>query len=152
MDSALSDIGTTRPISKPRGWDPYPNAMRLACAMLYVKDLPRMRDFYLQVLGQKPVNNQSMETWALFHTGGTRFALHAVPPSVSQNIEIASPPKARESNPMKLIFAVDDVLAERNRLQAMGVTMLQPEWQNADEACEAIDPEGNIFQLTSVSP
>jgi predicted enzyme related to lactoylglutathione lyase len=79
---------------------------------------------------------------------GTRFALHAVPAEYPQNIEISSPPKARETSPVKLIFAVDNVPAERNRLEAMGVRMVDRPWQNPAEQCEGIDPEGNIFQIS----
>jgi predicted enzyme related to lactoylglutathione lyase len=52
---------------------------------------------------------------------------------------------------VKLIFAVDDVPAERNRLEALGIAILQRPWQNAADECEGIDPEGNIFQISSVS-
>ena len=127
----------------------YPEAMRLACAMIYVKDLPRMKEFYQQMLGAQPVNTEWKDSWALFDTGGSRFALHAIPAEVAQNIEISSPPKPRETSPVKLIFAVDDVPAERNRLKAMGIAMLQRPWQNAAEECEGVDPEGNIFQISS---
>jgi predicted enzyme related to lactoylglutathione lyase len=51
---------------------------------------------------------------------------------------------------VKLIFAVDDVPAERNRLEAMGIALLQRPWQKPSEACEGIDPEGNIFQISAV--
>jgi predicted enzyme related to lactoylglutathione lyase len=64
-------------------------------------------------------------------------------------MEISSPPKPRETSPVKLIFSVNNVPAERNRIEAMGVTMLRQSWQNAAEECEGIDPEGNIFQISS---
>ena len=125
--------------------------MRLACAVIYVRDFTRMRDLYRQILGVEPVDTQPRDTWALFDTGGTRLALHAIPAEIAQNIDVASPPKARESGPVKLIFAVDNVPAERRRLEAMGMTTLQRPWQGVDEACEVVDPEGNIFQISSVS-
>lgn len=108
-----------------------------------------MKSFYQQMLGAQPVNTEWMDSWALFNAGGARFALHAIPAEIALNIEISSPPKARETSPVKLIFAVDDVPAERNRLEAMGITILQRPWQNAVEECEGIDPEGNIFQISS---
>jgi predicted enzyme related to lactoylglutathione lyase len=51
---------------------------------------------------------------------------------------------------MKLIFAVDSVPAERSRLEAMGITMLQRPWQKPNEACDGVDPEGNVFQISAV--
>ena len=53
----------------------------------------------------------------------------------------------RDQNPVKLIFAVDDLSVERARLEAMGITMLQRSWQEPTESCDCIDPEGNIFQI-----
>jgi predicted enzyme related to lactoylglutathione lyase len=118
--------------------------------MIYVKDFPRMKEFYRQMLGAQPVNTESTDTWALFHANGTRFALHAIPAEYARNIEISSPPKARETSPVKLIFAVDNLPAERNRLEAMGVTMFQRPWQDATQECEGVDPEGNVFQISTV--
>ncbi len=118
--------------------------------MIYVKDFPRMKEFYLQLLGAQPVNTEWTDTWALFDADGTRFALHAISAEYARKIEISSPPRARETSPVKLIFAVDDVPTERNRLEGMGITILQRPWQKATEECEGVDPEGNIFQLSAV--
>jgi catechol 2,3-dioxygenase-like lactoylglutathione lyase family enzyme len=124
--------------------------MRLSCAMIYVKHLPAMKEFYSEMLGSKPVNQEWTDSWAEFDTGGARFALHAIPAEIAQGIEISSPPRPRERNPMKLIFRVEDVRAERARLKSLGITMLDRPWQNPAESCEGIDPEGNIFQISSV--
>ena len=108
-----------------------------------------MKEFYRQMLGTPPVNAEWTDQWALFDAGGTRFALHAIPAEYAQNIEISSPPKARETNPVKLIFAVDNVPKERDRLEALGITVLQRPWQNVAEECEGVDPEGNVFQISA---
>ncbi len=55
----------------------------------------------------------------------------------------------REKSPVKLVFAVADIPAERARLEAMGVTTLQPSWQEPGESCDCVDPEGNIFQIAA---
>jgi predicted enzyme related to lactoylglutathione lyase len=123
--------------------------MRLDCAMLYVKDLPRMKEFYGQMLRSQPVNAEWIETWAVFEAGGARFALHAIPEEHARHVEISSPPRARETSAVKLIFAVDDVPAERSRLEALGITMLQRPWQKANDACDGVDPEGNVFQISA---
>jgi hypothetical protein len=109
-----------------------------------------MKEFYWKMLGAEPVNTEWTDTWALFAADGARFALHAIPEEYARNIEISSPPRARETSPVKLIFGVDNVPVERSRLEAMGITMLQRPWQNAAEECDGVDPEGNIFQISSV--
>ena len=102
-----------------------------------------MREFYGQMLGVKPNTDTWTDTWAEFDAGGVQFALHAIPPEIASQIEITSPPRPRGQNPVKLIFEVDDVDAERARLELLGVTMVQRPWG----AWDGIDPEGNVFGL-----
>jgi predicted enzyme related to lactoylglutathione lyase len=117
--------------------------MRLNSAMVYVKDLPRMRAFYSEMLGVKPSNDTWTDSWTEFDAGGIRFALHAIPPEIANQIEITSPPRVRGQNPVKLIFEVDDVEAERARLELLGTTMVQRPWG----AWDGVDPEGNVFGI-----
>ena len=62
--------------------------------MVYVKDLPRMRAFYGEMLGVKPSNDTWTDSWTEFDAGGVLFALHAIPPEIASQIEITSPPPA----------------------------------------------------------
>jgi predicted enzyme related to lactoylglutathione lyase len=123
--------------------------MKLACSMLYVKDFPRMREFYGNMLRAQPVNTELTDTWALFDLGGSGFALHAIPAEDGGKTGLSSPPPKREQGPVKLIFAVEDLSAERARLEAMGITMLQRSWQESTESCDCVDPEGNILQIAA---
>lgn len=123
--------------------------MRLRAAMLYVKDFNRMKRFYRDLLGVEPSNHQWTDEWAVFETGGIRFALHAIPADIAAKIEIATPPVPREKDVVKLIFEVTDVERERERLESLGIRTLRRVWQKPGQACDAIDPEGNIFQLCS---
>jgi extradiol dioxygenase family protein len=115
--------------------------------MLYVKDLELMRGFYADLLGVQPAH--STDAWVSFDAGGTRFALHAIPADIAVNIEIADPPTPRETVPVKLIFEVKDVEAARRRLESLGIQTLRRSWQRAGEACDLVDPEGNIVQMCS---
>lgn len=117
--------------------------------MLYVKDLERMKRFYSDMLGVKPINQDWTDVWATFDTGGARFALHAIPAEIAKNIAIESPPTPREKDPLKLIFEVKDVESERARLESLGIQILRRPWQKPGEACDAVDPEGNVFQICS---
>jgi hypothetical protein len=83
-------------------------------------------------------------------TGKCSTHLRAIPAEYARNIEISSPPKVRETSPVKLIFAVENVPAERSRLEAMGIRMLVRPWQNANEECEGVDPEGNVFRVSAL--
>jgi len=119
--------------------------------MLYVKDLERMKRFYTEILGAEPTNQDWTDVWATFETGGVQFALHAVPAEIAKDIEIKSPPTAREEGPVKLIFEVKDIESERARLESLGIQVLRRPCQKPGETCDAVDPEGNIFQICSSS-
>jgi len=123
--------------------------MQLRGAMLYVRDLERMTRFYSDMLGIEATIQSWTSTLAIFDTGDVRFALHAIPAGILENIEIACPPVPREHEPVKLIFEVKDVEDERERLEPLGARTLRRPWQQSGEACDAVDPEGNIFQLCS---
>ena len=125
----------------------YDPEMHLNRAMIFVKDLPRMAAFYRDALGLKPIEETRLEDWVEFDTGATRFALHAIPSQIAEQIEIASPPRPRETNPVKLSFEVADVASERRRLEALGVSIVQRPWG----AYDGIDPEGNIFGIDPAS-
>jgi hypothetical protein len=81
--------------------------------------------------------------WIEFETGVARVALHSIPPGIVDQIEISSPPRQRHNNPVKLSFEVDDAALERQRLESLGVTIVQHPWGT----CDGVDPEGNIFGL-----
>ena len=117
--------------------------------MLYVRDLDRMKGFYSDLFGVQPSNHNWTDVWATFDTGGVRFALHQIPEDLARNIEIVSPAVPRENLPVKLVFEVMDVEGERARLESLGIQTLRRPWQEAGKACDAVDPEGNIFQLRS---
>ena len=125
--------------------------MTLECSMLYVKNFALMREFYGEVLQTQPINKEWIDTWALFETGGAGFGLHAITETSSEQIELPSSAPKREQSVVKLIFAVQDVPAERARLEAMGVATLQRSWQEPTESCDCVDPEGNIFQIAARS-
>jgi catechol 2,3-dioxygenase-like lactoylglutathione lyase family enzyme len=115
--------------------------------MLYVKDLPRMRDFYSELFGAKPVNTKWTDNWVRFDVGETSFALHAIPPDIAREIQVS--PAPREKSPAKFIFEVDDVAGERRRLESSEIRIIQRPWQDPLESFEAVDPEGNIFQISN---
>jgi predicted enzyme related to lactoylglutathione lyase len=111
--------------------------------MIYVKDLPKMTAFYNEALGLRRTDDGRFDSWVEFDAGSARFALHAIPEDIAKQIEISSPPKPREKDPVKLFFEVEDVEAERARLASLGVAMVQRPWGSWD----GIDPEGNIFGI-----
>ena len=115
--------------------------MRLHGAMLFVKDLSRMTAFYRDVLSLKPVEETRLDNWVEFKDA--QFSLHAIPAAIAAEIQIESPPRAREQGGPKLTFEVRNVDATLANIEAAGLPLLRRPWG----AIEAVDPEGNVFAL-----
>ena len=117
--------------------------MRFRSAMIFVKDFIRMADFYTNALGLKPVEETRLDNWVEFEAG---FSLHAIPQEIAAGIQISTPPRPREQDPIKLSFEVEDLAQERKRLEALGVTIIERTWGGID----GVDPEGNVFGMTQM--
>lgn len=113
--------------------------MRLAQAILFVNDVARMKQFYRDLLGL-PVLEDG-DGYVRLDAGGSALMLHAIrePPS----------PTPRHDSFVKLAFHTDDVATVRAALQAQGVQMREPHTFGTATFCDGIDPEGNIFQITT---
>ena len=86
--------------------------MNLARTMIFAKDMSKMIAFYRDGLGLRFLEERSNEGWAEFDAGGVLLALHAIPPEIATDLQITTP-KARESTPIKLVFASSDVSEAR---------------------------------------
>jgi len=118
--------------------------MELKRAIIFVTNLLLMTEFYRDKLGLRPILEGATPEWIEFDAGGTRISLHAIPEGIAKEIGTSAAPRVREEMPTKLVFAVADVEAERARLLALGVRMLElKSWG----ACDGVDPEGNVFQI-----
>ena len=116
---------------------------QLSRAVLFVRDLPRMTAFYQDVLGLSPLDDGRTEDWVEFRTGAVTLGLHAMPADIAASCPPETPPRPRETNPLRLDLSVPDVEHEKRRLSALGVTLLTRPWG----ACDLVDPEGNVFGL-----
>jgi predicted enzyme related to lactoylglutathione lyase len=123
--------------------------MKLSCAILFAKDVARLRTFYSDVLRLAVCEAASAGDWVRLEAGGASLALHAIPKSIAEGIVIDDPPRAREGTPIKLAFHADDPEAERTRLVASGVVMRDVRRSGDLVFCDGVDPEGNVFQITN---
>ena len=120
----------------------------LAGSILFARDMEKMARFYRDVLGLEPVpSDYPPEEFLPLCAGAAIVSLHEIPSPYRDGIEIADPPEPRSGTPIKLVFRVDDVLKAREDLIGRGVQMRQPFMEGS--RCDGIDPEGNVFQLTS---
>jgi len=122
--------------------------MRLAEALVFAKDLAKLRTFYHRVLGLAIIEQR--DDFVRLDAGGVTLLLHAIPASYAAEIEIRDPPEARSTTPIKLIFHVDDVRATRDHLRASGAqTRELSELGGGRSTCDCLDPEGNVFRIAN---
>ena len=124
-------------------------SIRLGAVILFAKDLQRLAEFYNEALGLPVIDAPTAPGWLELDAGGVRLALHSIPPRLARQIEITHPPRAREENPAKQVFEVDELDAMRRRLVHHGATMFEPK---SSGICDGLDPEGNVFSLVAVEP
>lgn len=94
--------------------------MRLSRVIVFSKDCASMERFYVEALGLEPVPESRAEGWVELWAGEVTIALHAIPPDIAPEVEISSPPAAREETPLKMVFEVEDPDGVRSRIAACG--------------------------------
>lgn len=119
--------------------------MRMAQTILFVEDVPRMQAFYQGALGLAVLSEEP--GWVQLDAGGVVFALHAIRPGPTS--KRTEPPAERVDASTKLCFHVEDIEAARAALVAAGTRMRQVNRYGDIAFCDGIDPEGNIFQITT---
>jgi catechol 2,3-dioxygenase-like lactoylglutathione lyase family enzyme len=117
--------------------------MKLGQAIMFVNDTARMQGFY-EGLGLRVVDGDAADGFVRLAdpTGGATLALHA-----SKAVGPDGPP--RTATWVKLCFQIDNVDRERAALVARGVTMRDVHRFENIAFCDGVDPEGNIFQITT---
>jgi len=105
-----------------------------------VRDVPRARAFYGEVLGLTP-GDAFGEHWVEFDVGNATFG-------VGNGEGLGFEPGASTG----AMFEVDDIEAMRERVAAAGVEVGEIHEFTACAACFARDPEGNRFGLHQRRP
>jgi predicted enzyme related to lactoylglutathione lyase len=118
-----------------------------AAAVLYVRDLARMRAFYEQCFALTPA--EPGDGYCVLASADWDLSLVAVPPAAAA-IVIADPPERRAATPVKLAFEVASIEALRAAVTAAG-GRLDPAghaWEfRGRRHLDCLDPEGNVVQL-----
>ena len=111
--------------------------MQIDGIMLFVAELETMVAFYRDGLGLQPNDTARGDGYVELRSGDITFALHQMPRDVGAKPSAAP----REATAVKPILTVDDLHTTRERLTAIGATILDRPWGSWDFA----DPEGNVF-------
>lgn len=124
-------------------------AVKRTGVLIFAKDLERLASFYGSVLGLTPRTTPDGGFVELLCDGQVALSLHALPPAIASQVALGDPPHAREDTAIKPCFEVDGLEAVREVVLAHGARA-KDVWEWRGRAyCDCIDPEGNVFQLTS---
>lgn len=114
--------------------------------VIYAKDLAHLAQFYTQILNMHFVH-QSSELVVL-DSADLQIVLHAIPAEIAQRIEISQPPQRRENVAMKFFASVASLAAAQELVQQLGGEVFADAWEGPGfRVRNAMDPEGNVFQL-----
>jgi catechol 2,3-dioxygenase-like lactoylglutathione lyase family enzyme len=117
-------------------------------AVIYAKDLERLVEFYA-ALGLK-VDEAERGDFAVLLGDGLELSFVQIPKQIASQIEISTPPQARTRTPLKLAFFVPSIEKALEATRELGGRVMEDakRWQFRGHALQdAIDPEGNVYQL-----
>jgi hypothetical protein len=81
-----------------------------------------------------------------------QLLVHRLPPSIAATKTLSSPPVRREDTALKFFFTIPSLAEARVKARALGGEVGNENWQGPGFiVCNAVDPEGNIFQLREPS-
>ena len=113
---------------------------------VYAKDLARLASFYEAVLGMTRAHVSA--DLVVLKADQFQMIVHAIPAPIAAQIEITSPPEPREEAAYKFFFTVPSLALAGVRAREQGGEVLAESWRGPDFVVRnAVDPEGNIFQL-----
>jgi catechol 2,3-dioxygenase-like lactoylglutathione lyase family enzyme len=116
--------------------------------VIYAKDLDRLVEFYA-ALGLE-VDEVERGDFAVLLGAGLELSIVQIPKQVASQIEISTPPQARTRTPLKLAFFVSSIDKSLEATRTLGGRIKEDarRWQFRGHALQdAIDPEGNVYQL-----
>lgn len=113
--------------------------------VLFVKDIAALQQFYTSNFSFTVVEEIANE-WVLLQAGGCCIGLHKIGADYDDD-------NTTETN-VKLVFAVDDIVALQRQLLAQQISIgdikTYPNYPFL--LCDGKDAEGNVFQLKQAKP
>lgn len=118
-----------------------------AGAVIYAKDVVVLTSFYQALLAAELLYADTEH--AVLQSADVQLVIHAIPRHIAATIDIASPPAPREETAIKLFFTVPSLEWSRDLVTRHGGSFTQSQlWEGPGfTACNAVDPEGNVFQV-----
>jgi predicted enzyme related to lactoylglutathione lyase len=113
---------------------------------VYAKDLARLTDFYAAIAGMSKLHETS--ELIVLQSPDIQLLVHQIPPQIAAEIIITLPPQRREDTALKFFFTVPSLAEARAVAHKLGGAVFHEKWSGPGfTVCNAMDPEGNVFQL-----
>lgn len=113
---------------------------------LYAKDLDRLARFYESLLGMTRLH--ASDEMVVLGSPQIQLVVHRIPPHIASGIVIESPPVRRENTALKFFFTVPSLSEAGAAAASLGGEVMSERWQGPGfVVCNAMDPEGNVFQV-----
>ncbi|GAB1597091.1 VOC family protein [Lysobacter claricitrinus] len=117
-----------------------------AGVFVYAKDLERVARFYENVLGMSRLH--ARDGIVVLESPDQQLLVHAIPERYAADIVIETPAVRREDTAIKFFFTVDSLDTAALVAAEGGGAIFDERWNGPGfVACNAMDPEGNVFQL-----
>jgi hypothetical protein len=125
----------------------------MSALVIFAVNVKALASFYQAVLGISPVP-QPGDTKKDIRLGGKGLELliHSIPPRISKNIVVNSPPVPRGIAAMKPVFDVKSLSKAEEQVNLLGGVVTKVTFTlNGITRRDVLDPEGNVIQLRSAS-
>ena len=113
---------------------------------VYAKDKERLCRFYETIAGMQRLHETA--ELAVLESPDLQLLVHQIPAGIAAGITITTPPAKREDTALKFFFTVPSLDAARAAAASLGGEVWHDNWTGPGfVVCNAMDPEGNVFQV-----
>jgi predicted enzyme related to lactoylglutathione lyase len=117
-----------------------------AGVFIYAKDMPRLTTFYAALLDMRQVH--ANDDIAVLASPDLQLLVHRIPAHIAADIHIESPPVRREDCAIKFFATVPSLADAGATAASHGGQLFDERWEGPGFlVCNAMDPEGNVFQV-----
>jgi predicted enzyme related to lactoylglutathione lyase len=118
---------------------------------IYAKDLGNLAAFYEKLLGLARV--RATDELVILNSADFQIIVHAMPGHVARKTQASSPPAIRDNAASKFFYTVPSLSEAQAVADSLGGQVLPEQWRGPGFVVRnAVDPEGNIFQLRESAP
>jgi predicted enzyme related to lactoylglutathione lyase len=117
-------------------------------SVIYAKDIRKVAAFYQRTLGLSALEDDA--DFVLVGDEGLQIAVVKMPDDIAKDVQIATPPIAREETPIKCSFLVEDLDRVHAEAHASGggTRPIAAAWRWRGQLhLDGYDPEGNVVQF-----